>query len=445
MISPLKYFYPHNFIPKLLSSHMFKRVFLSSLWGLFGTSVSRLIVMASMILAARLLGQSDFGQFSLIQTTLGVAGVLAGAGLGATATRFVAQYLRSDLLRAGGVVALIYQISLVTVSLTLIIMIYFSDNIADSLLKTKTLKNEVILGSLLVALLVMSNIQSGLISAFERFDLIAKLNIIESLVSILFMSIFINKLGISGAILGLILGSLSSFIIGLYITKNLMHNFKIRLDFKKSWENWAILQKYSLPNLLSNLVALPVLWLAMTWVVKEPFGFSELGIYNAAYQWHGPIIFIPMILMSVSIPILVEHWENGDRSKFRLFTMRICGFTFIFAFIPAILVSFASVSVMGLYGTGFEKGWLILVLLMSAAPFHAVAKIMSGALLSMNQAWWLLGANFFWGIILLGIARSLLPTMGIKGLAIAFLISYVVLSLVLTSLVLLKSKISINT
>lgn len=39
--------------------------------------------------------------------------------------------------------------------------------------------------------------------------------------------------------------------------------------------------------------------------------------YNAAYQWHGLMVFIPMNLMSMSITVLVQEWEAGRKERFR--------------------------------------------------------------------------------------------------------------------------------
>jgi O-antigen/teichoic acid export membrane protein len=59
------------------------------------------LVLLAMIGVARVLGKVSFGEFGLIQATLGMAGMMAGLGLGATGTRFVAQYAATDPDRAG--------------------------------------------------------------------------------------------------------------------------------------------------------------------------------------------------------------------------------------------------------------------------------------------------------------------------------------------------------
>lgn len=204
--------------------------------------------------------------------------------------------------------------------------------------------------------------------------------------------------------------------------------------------DWPILAGYSLPSLLANFVATPVLWFSMTLLARTEHGYAAVGTYNAAYQWHGPVVFIPMILMSVSIPILVQEWEGGRRERFRKVTFGMCGLMLSITMPVVILVGISSRWIMGLYGHGFEEGRVVLVLLLAAAPLHALAKIASGALLGMDRAWSVLGANVAWGVTLLALVAALVPAQGTVGLGIAFLAAYTVLAAVSLSMVLVGSR-----
>ena len=93
----------------------------------------------------------------------------------------------------------------------------------------------------------------------------------------------------------------------------------------------------------------------------------------------------------------------------------------------AVVGAFLSPWIMSLYGPGFRDGWIILVLLLAAAPLLALTKIASCALLGMNRAWWVLAINLCWGMMLLEITSWLVPTHGVLGLAIAFLAAYAML------------------
>ena len=88
---------------RLTTSSIAKRLARGSLWSLFGSATARILVLVAMILVARVLGQVSFGELGLIQSTLGMAGLMAGVGLGETATRVAAKSANSDPLRASRV------------------------------------------------------------------------------------------------------------------------------------------------------------------------------------------------------------------------------------------------------------------------------------------------------------------------------------------------------
>lgn len=431
---------PPSLHEKLQSSSIAKRLVRGSLWSMFGSAISRILILIAMILVARILGKISFGEFGIIQATLGVVGLMAGVSLGSTATRFVAQYAVSDPGRAGRVIALVMSVSIGTVLLGTVILIAASDFVTQIVLDAPHLQSVLVLGSLLMVATALRGIQSGVFAGLEKFDHIAKLNILDGVVSLVAMVLLANVMGVEGAVLGLTLGAVVAWLVGRVWLRGVLRIIDIDVCYKGCWADWRILTRYSLPSLLSSLVATPVLWFCMTLVARTPNGYAELGLYNAAYQWHGPIMFIPMILMSVSIPILVQEWEAGRRKRFRKITFGICGLMFAISLPLASMVAFLSPWVMSLYGPGFQEGWLVLVLLLAAVPFHALAKIASGALLGMNRAWWVLGVNLFWGMILLILTVWLVPDQGVIGLAIAFLTAYAVLSVLSLSAVLLGSK-----
>jgi O-antigen/teichoic acid export membrane protein len=393
-----------------------------------------------MILVARVLGQVSFGELGLIQSTLGMAGLMAGIGLGETATRFVANYAISDPLRAGRVIALVTSVSIGTVLLATVVLISVSGLIAGAILHAPQLRSALVWGSLLMAATAFRGIQGGVFAGLEKFDTLAKLNILDGVVSLMAMVFLARLMGVEGAVLGLALGAIMVWLVGRILLMKELSSRGIAVCYRGCGTDWRILTGYSLPSLLAGLVATPVLWFAMTLVARSGQGFAGLGLYNAAYQWHGPMVFIPMILLSVSIPVLVQEWEAGRKERFRQVTLWICGLMLALSLPPAVVTALFSPWIMSLYGPGFREGWMILVLLLAAAPLHALAKIASGALFGMNRAWWVLGLNLGWSATLLAVTAWLVPTRGVMGLAIAFLAAYVLLGTSSLASILVGSK-----
>ena len=84
-------------------------------WSVSGTVISRGLMLVAMVLVARMLGKTAYGEFGMLQSTfLGMFGVFAGFGLGLTATKHVAEYCRSDPERAGRIITLSGLFAVVT-------------------------------------------------------------------------------------------------------------------------------------------------------------------------------------------------------------------------------------------------------------------------------------------------------------------------------------------
>lgn len=388
-----------------------------------------------MILLARIVGQTQFGEFGMVQATLGVAGMMAGFGLGSTATRFLAHYSKTDPARAGRVIALVTLFSWGLILGVGLFIALGAGLIAHKALHAGHLQTALIWGTLLMVAMAIRGVQSGVLAGVERFDVIAKLNVLEGFASLVGLVSLAWLFGVEGGLLGLALGTLTAWVAGRYALQHTLRDLNICITAKGCWQERKILVSYSLPSFLANLVATPVLWYCMTLVASQPNGFDDLALYNAAYQWHGPIIFLPMILLSVSTPVLVQQWEQGSFQRFRKVFLWNAGFMLAISAIPVFLIALLSPWIMTLYGVEFRDGWPLLILLVSTAPIHAMANMASTALLGMNRAWSIFGLNLIWGITMLVSALFLTPTWGAKGLAISFLAAYLVSMLSTTALV----------
>src|SRR5437667_2073052 len=174
---------PSSLYERLVSSSTTRRLARGSLWSLFGSASARILVLVAMILVARVLGQVSFGELGLIQSTLGMAGLMAGVGLGETATRFVAKYATSDPPRAGRVIALVTSASIDTVLLATVVLISVSGVVAGAMLHAPQRQSALVWGSRLRAAAPFRGIQRGVLAGREESDALAKLSTSEGVAS----------------------------------------------------------------------------------------------------------------------------------------------------------------------------------------------------------------------------------------------------------------------
>src|SRR5262249_23165607 len=82
------------------------RLLRGALWSLVGAVLARGSVLLASLLLARMLGKGQFGEFGMIQSTVGMFGVFAGFGMGVTLTKHIAEWRAKDPARIGRVMKL---------------------------------------------------------------------------------------------------------------------------------------------------------------------------------------------------------------------------------------------------------------------------------------------------------------------------------------------------
>jgi len=187
----LKFFLPQKIYKKLTSSDVVSRIAYGSIWSFFGTSISRIIVLLTMILVARSLGDEKFGELGTIQAFSSMVGVLMGMVLGNTLTRFIAQHSIKDPIKTGKIIALLLTTSTFTVISSAFLIILFSDFLSKELFQAPHLEHALQLSSILVLSSAFRGIQNGIFSGLEKFELIAKLNIFDSILAVFLILSFL--------------------------------------------------------------------------------------------------------------------------------------------------------------------------------------------------------------------------------------------------------------
>jgi O-antigen/teichoic acid export membrane protein len=415
--------------PPQLTRSIAQRIANGSFWSILGTGSGRVMNLIAMLLAARLLGAEGFGAFALVQSTLGLFGMFAGAALGATATRFIAATHRTDPDRTGRVIGLVSSSALVSALIFGAAIVVLSPWLAQTVLGSDDLALATALGALLVGFGVLRGVQDATLAGFEAFRQIAFLRFMEGSSALLLIPLLVAQFGPAGGIAALSFGLLLALLPGIGFARRELRDHGVTPRWRGATTEWRLLRDFSAPSLLANTVATPVLWVCMLLLSRTPSGLAELGVYNAAYQWHGPLVFVPMAIASVSLPILTQSWAEGDRQSFRRIFIQVLAIGTILALTPALLLAILSPQIMRLYGEEFRTAEMVLVLLVLAAPLHVASVIGNSAIQSMNQSWYLPGFHCIWGVTLLVLAVLMIDSLGAEGLALAFLASYCILSI----------------
>jgi O-antigen/teichoic acid export membrane protein len=400
-----------------------RRLASGTLWALLGGFASQSLAIATSVAVARLLGQVRFGEFGMIQGTITAFGIVAGGGLGMTATKHVAECRVSDPARVGRIVSLTLLASTVFGCVFALLLLAAAPGIAASALKAPHLTTAVRIGSALLLFNILNGVQVGVLTGFEAFRVLARLSFQRSVATVACTLAGLLTGGLNGALTG----NLAALGIGAWLGQRAlgreMARNNVAFQYRAAARELRLLWTFSFPSLLSSILVGPVTWLAALLLARGANGYAELGVFNAANQWRTAILFVPTLMGQVIVPVLASMPEQREKAARVLRTSVIaCGLAV--APVIAALCLFSG-HIMLLYGRAFAGREHVLQISGLTAGLLAL-QLPIGLLITASGRMWL-GAvmNLGWATVLLGAAWFFVSrNAGAEGLALAYLIAY---------------------
>ena len=405
------------------ASHLGARLVRGVFWTLAGTVISRGVILVSGILIARLLGKTAFGEFGIIQSTVGMFGVFAGLGLGITATKYVSQFRKADPLKAGRIMALTGAMGFLTGGVATVGMVLLAPWLASRTLAAPHMGSLLAIGSGLLFFTAMNGVQNGALAGLEAFRTIAWVNLISSVACLPIIIAGAWWGGLKGAVWGSIASQASTWALAHFALRREALRSGLPL-FPKGWtREWPVLWKFSLPMLLSGMLISPVNWICCAMLVNVSNGYSEMGVFNAANQWFSVLLFLPGILGQAVFPMFAECHARGDRANSIRIVLTSVGANLLVVVPMIVLASLASPWIMRCYGAAFQDQWPTLTVVLITGGLTALL-VPASAIFAVSGRMWI-GAftSFGWALAFIGLTVCLVQH-GALGLASARLGAY---------------------
>lgn len=397
-----------------------------AVWCVAEAALSQGLRLAAFALAARVLGTEGFGELSMIQNTVGMAGIFAGAGLGVTATRHIAASRQSDPDRAGRILSLCTLLGLFSGGAAAAALWFSADWLAHAALHGPGLAWPLRIASALIWAMTLLGVETGALAGLEAFRTLAFTSLAGGLLTLALVVAGAARGGVAGAVAGLALATLGAVAVARAALHVECGKRGVPLWRRPGRGDAGVLFGFSLPALLSSSMNVPFLWLAATILVRRPGGYFEMGLFSAANQWRLLIAFLPGVLERSALPVLSSLASAGDWSRFRSLLWTHVAAAAGGAACLALPVSLAAPWVMGLYGEGFRQGWPLVGLLAGAAVLAAANSAVGTAMVSRSRVWRAALYNAIWGVTLLAAALLWIPPFGARGLAAALVAAYLV-------------------
>ncbi|GMN99848.1 oligosaccharide flippase family protein [Parageobacillus thermoglucosidasius] len=392
-------------------------------WGIIGTIFSKASLFISNIIIARVLGTTQYGEYSIINSTINLFASFAGVGLGLTAVKYVAEFKSKDLKKTGDIISVTLLFSILTGFLMMVAVFFLSDFISQYILSAQHINPILKISAPMLLFFTVTGVLTGIIQGLELFKSLAVINIGTGFISLLLVTVGVYFYGIIGVVVANVIIQFIILVIFAYVVFNELRKRKINLSFVKSRTEYRVLLKFSFPAFVSNVLVVPVIWIGHSILVNQPNGYSELGVFNAAYQWQTILLFIPTVIGTSITPIMSERFGNGDIQAVRKSTKIIMALS-IFIVVPiAIALSSISPWIMGQYGEEFTSGWKVLTIVLITVCVMSIQMPVGNLITASGKMWAGLGLNGAWAFLFLT-SFAFLKTYGAIGMALSLLVAY---------------------
>ncbi len=398
-------------------------------WSVLGAFTSRGIGLISWVLVGRLLGKEGFGELGIVQSTVGMFGSIAGLGMGLAATKYVAEFRRSDPMRAGRVIAMASVLSWIGSAVLASLLAFFAHDLASQTLAAPGLGYILQWSSVLLFLSALAGTQSGALTGFEAFRVQSKINVISGLASFPLLLGGAWLAGVWGAIWGLTAAAGLQALLNWRALRDECRRSDVQVQYSTCLSEISIVWKFNVPGLLNALILAFVSWAGLAMIARLPGGIGEVGVFSAALRMKQiPETLVAMVLAPI-LPILSSAFSQNDNDT--------CAKTLTFAYgvssliiLPIALVQTAAPELTFiLYGSTFDGGTHIVPWLMLSAAAYALFWPIGTIFVSMGRAWRALLISILYVLLYLGLSLVLIPNYGAAGFAAAGAIAQILASL----------------
>ena len=415
-----------DIIKRIQNSDIGRRIASGAFWSFTGNAIAKVIVLVAGIVCAHILSQKEYGEFGMVRSTINMFVIFGTAGLGMTATKYIAEFKETQREKVGSIYCLTNGFAVITGLFITLIILFFSNYLASVTLKAPYLVDSVRVGALLLFVTVMNGAQNGVLLGFESFKARAINTLIGSIAESAFMLIGAYLYGVFGAVLGYGIGYVVLYLCNFIAIRKDLYRFGVTKEYQHiDKRDLSLLYKFSIPAALSSVLVGPAYWISRTLLVRSD-GFSELAVFEAANYWNTIILFLPAAVSQIILPIL-SSVPKDDKNKFWKVLNINLYLNVGTSFILVLLVSLLSPFLMASYGDGYRDKYLVLIVLVGSTIFSVASNVVGNAIVSKGKMWIGFLFNSIWALMFIFFSWLFINNgMGSIGVSFALLISYLV-------------------
>lgn len=205
-----------------------------------------------------------------------------------------------------------------------------------------------------------------------------------------------------------------------------MKKYKLSSNIRRlRKEELTILWKFSVPSLLASVMVGPVLWWTKTYLISRS-SYSEMAVYDVAEQWYTIVLFVPVTLAQIILPMLTNTLEEGSKEQYLKLVKINLGINVLVSLVLSLFIILIGPYIMEFYGKGFVDIRTMSIMMMATVASSA-CNVVGQVIASRDKMWYGFAFNMLWAVIFILLTVFCVGSLGMEasGLALAFLLSYI--------------------
>jgi O-antigen/teichoic acid export membrane protein len=369
------------------------------------------------VVVARFLGLEKYGVYSFVIWFLSMVGLLVNLGIPTTITKYVSEYWgRKDFSAISSILSRLLRFELVAGVVVSLLLFFLAPFIAEWY-NNPDLSLYLKVASLVILPLGLMWFYNGFFCGLQRFDLIAKVNLV------------VSPLTLSVILLVLYLGGKIEWLVGVSAVTNILLVASY-LYLKRT--KFTFIQKgtppYDFGGKLFKFSASVFVVLILDAIVWERFGIfflsifstsSEIAFYNVAFILSSrTMILLPGALTGILLPAMSEVYGGGDKEELARVHVNSTRYLAMLSF-PLCLggIAIARQLFPVLYGPSFQPASFIFAILLLGGTVGSVSTSSSSLLYGAELQRIVVRVGIFSALVTLLACWLLVPILGAKGAA----------------------------
>lgn len=398
-----------------------KRVLRAFIYSFAGAMISKGLIVLTGIVLSRILGEDEYGKYSLINSTIQTFVTFASMGIGATMVRYVAIYRNKEKNTCGKYIGT-FLIVIIIMSFMVAGVVYVcSDTISLWTVESKELSFLYRIAASIILFIAVSSAFQSILIGFESFKSVSVFEIVYGIISILIISFLAIGQGVVGALCGILVSRIIYSIILFYSTQYIsaINHIKWKVKFDK--QIFTSYRKFTFPSFASSIFVIPVSWVLNSLLTKNA-GYFDMAVYSISLQWVSIVNYI-MSLFTRAKPIYTQLYSEHNINELKKQLKKVILISATIGMTIALVAILLSRFILGMYGAGYVKQNMVFIIMMLAAAVISVQSQFGAVFEAIGKMWIGLLLNIIWAINLT-IFFLILKQYGALGYAIAYLMSY---------------------